>query len=79
MVKADGTSGDVNGRDAANATILTIDQAEKIDTVDTAFAIASIAYVAAAPELSFTFNPLIPSPDVSSAWIFTPILLFKRG
>ena len=30
MVKADGTSGDVNGRDAANATILTIDQAEKM-------------------------------------------------
>ena len=31
------------------------------DTVDTASAIASIAYVAAAPEPSFTFNPLIPS------------------
>ena len=30
MVKADGTSGDVNGRDATNATILTIDQAEKM-------------------------------------------------
>ena len=86
MVKADGTSGDVNGRDATNATILTIDQAEKMilqeltlawlsaavvfsttlsrllivcskrfwtaprsercaDTVDTASAIASIAYV----------------------------------
>ena len=30
MVKADGTSGDVNGRDATNATILTINQAEKM-------------------------------------------------
>ncbi len=30
MVKADGTRGDVNGRDATNATILTIDQAEKM-------------------------------------------------
>ncbi|MDE7031425.1 MAG: flagellar hook protein, partial [Lachnospiraceae bacterium] len=32
MVKADGTDGDVNGRDATNATVLTVDQAEKMIT-----------------------------------------------